>query len=144
MRLVAPTISLYNHTRRLFASGAFAASHTYKVKLLTAATFDATDVTLAETGGTEVSNANGYTTGGVTLTGVAVTTVTTDDAKFDALDAVWSAAGSGITASYGILYNDTVTGDPPVAFINFDGSKFAEAGSNFVIQWDASGIVTFT
>lgn len=141
---MAPTISLYNHTTRLFADGTFAASHTYKVKLLTAATYDATDVTLAETGGTEVTNANGYTTGGATLTGVAVTTVTTDDAKFDANDVVWSATGSGITASFAILYNDTATNDPPVAFINFDGSESAGAGTDFIIQWNAAGIVTFT
>lgn len=141
---MAPTISLYNHTTRLFGNGTFAEGNTYKVKLLTAATFDATDVTLAETGGTEVTNANGYTTGGATLTGVAVTTVTTDDAKFDANDVTWSATGSGITASFAILYNDTVTNDPPVAFINFDGSESAGAGTDFVIQWNASGIVTFT
>lgn len=141
---MAPTISLYNHTTRLFGNGTFAEGNTYKVKLLTAATFNATHTTLAETGGTEVTNANGYTTGGAALTGVAVTTVTTDDAKFDANDVTWSATGSGITASFAILYNDTVTNDPPVAFINFDGSESAGAGTDFLIQWNASGIVTFT
>ena len=141
---MAPTISLYNHTTRLFSNGTFAEGHTYKVKLLTAATYDATDVTLAETGGTEVSNANGYTTGGATLTGVAVTTVTTDDSKFDANDATWSATGSGITASFAILYNDTITNDPPVAFINFDGSESAGAGTDFIVQWNVNGIVTWT
>jgi hypothetical protein len=128
----------------LFSNGTFAEGHTYKVKLLTAATYDATDVTLAETGGTEVSNAHGYTTGGAALTGVAVTTVTTDDAKFDANDATWSATGSGIAASFAILYNDTVTNDPPVAFIDFDGSESAGAGTDFIVQWNVNGIVTWT
>jgi hypothetical protein len=141
---VAPTISLYNHTTRLFANGTFAASHVYKVKLLTAATYDATDVTLAETGGTEVTNANGYTTGGTTLAGVAVTTVTTDDAVFDAFDARWTATGSGITASFAILYDDTIPDDPPVAFVNFAGSTTATAGVDLIVQWNANGIVTFT
>lgn len=141
---MAPTISLYNHTTRLFGNGAFSSSHTYKVKLLTAATFDATDTTLAETGGTEVASGNGYTTGGATLVGVTVTTVTTDDATFDAFDTTWAATGSGITASFAILYNSSVVDSPPMAFINFDGSKIAEAGTNFVIQWDATGIITFT
>lgn len=58
---MAPSISLYNHTTQRFASGANAPGDTYKVKLLTAATFDATHTTLAATGGTEVANGNTYT-----------------------------------------------------------------------------------
>jgi hypothetical protein len=141
---VAVTISLYNHTAARFADGSNAVGDTYKVKLLTAATFDATNTTLAGTGGTEVTNANGYTTGGVALTGVAVTTVTTNDAKFDANDASWTASGGAITASYAILYNDTDANDPPVAFIDFGGSESAGDGTDFKIVWNASGIFTFT
>lgn len=138
------TISLYNHTARRFADGSNSPSDTYKVRLLTAATFNAAHTTLAATGGTEVANANGYTTGGATLTGVAVTTVTTNDAMFDANDASWTASGGAITASYAILYNDTDTDDPPVAFVDFDGSQSAADGTDFKIIWSASGIVTFT
>lgn len=141
---MAVTISLYNHTAQRFASGANAVGDTYKVKLLTAATFNATHTTLAATGGTEVANANGYTTGGATLSNVTVTTVTTNDAKFDADDVIWTASGGSITASYGILYNDTDTDDPPVAFIDFDGSQTASTSADFRIVWNASGIVTFT
>lgn len=141
---MAVTISLYNHTAKLFADGSNAAADTYKVKLLTAATFDATHTTLAATGGTEVANANGYTTGGAALTNVAVTTVTTNDAKFDADDASWTASGGSITASYGILYNDTDTNDPPLAFIDFGGSQSAGSGTDFKLVWNASGIFTFT
>jgi hypothetical protein len=141
---VAPTISLYNHTSARFASGANAAGDTYKVKLLTAATFNATHTTLAATGGTEVANANGYTTGGATLANVAVTTVTTNDAKFDADDVTWTASGGAITASFAILYNDTDADDPPVAFIDFDGTETAGDTTDFKIVWNASGIVTFT
>lgn len=141
---MAVTISLYNHTAARFADGSNAVGDTYKVKLLTAATFDATNTTLAGTGGTEVTNANGYTTGGVALTGVAVTTVTTNDAKFDANDASWTASGGAITASYAILYNDTDANDPPVAFIDFGASESAGDGTDFKIVWNASGIFTFT
>lgn len=141
---MAITISLYNHTAKRFADGSNAVGDTYKVKLLTAATFDATDETLADTGGTEVANGNGYTTGGAALTSVAVTTVTTNDAKFDAADASWTASGGAITASYAILYNDTDSNDPPVAFIDFDGSETAGDGTDFKIVWNASGIFTFT
>jgi hypothetical protein len=141
---VAPSISLYNHTVQRFASGANAVGDTYKVKLLTAATFDATHTTLAATGGTEVANANGYTTGGATLANVAVTTVTTNDAKFDADDVTWTASGGAITASFAIIYNDTDADDPPVAFIDFDGAMTAGDGTDFKIIWNADGIVTFT
>jgi hypothetical protein len=141
---VAVTVSLYNHTAARFASGANAVGDTYKVMLCTAATFDATNTTLAGITKTEVANGDGYTTGGAALANVAVTTVTTNDAKFDADDATWTASGSGITASYAILYNDTDTDDPPVAFIDFGGSETASAGTDFLLVWNASGIFTWT
>ena len=141
---MAVTISLYNHTAAKFADGSFAVADTYKVKLLTAATFDATHTTLTGTGGTESTTATGYTAGGQALAGVAVTTVTTNDAKFDANDLTWTASGGAITASYAILYNDTDANDPPVAFIDFGGSESAGDGTDFIIVWNASGIFTWT
>jgi hypothetical protein len=140
---MAVTISLYNHTAQRFASGANAVADSYKLMLCTAATFNAADTTLAGITKTEVAAANGYTAGGATLANVAVTTVTTNDAKFDADDVIWTAAGGNITASYGILYNDTDANDPPVAFVDFDGSKTAGTGTDFRVIWNADGIVTF-
>ena len=141
---MAVTISVYNHTATKFADGSFAVGDTYKVKLLTAATFDATNTTLAATGGTEVAGANGYTTSGQALANVAVSTVTTNDAKFDADDVTWTTSGGNLTASYGILFNDTDANDPPLAFIDFGGSQTAGDGTQFKIVWNASGIFTFT
>jgi hypothetical protein len=141
---VAVTISLYNHTASRFASGANAVGDTYKVKLLSAATFDATDTTLADAGGTEATTGTGYTAGGATLANVAVSTVTTNDAKFDADDVTWTASGGAIEAACAIIYNDTDANDPPVAFIDFDGTQSAGDGTDFKIIWDAAGIVTFT
>lgn len=141
---MAVTISLYNHTAQRFASGANSVGDTYKAKLLTAATFNATHTTLAQTGGTEVANANGYTTGGAALSNVLVTTVTTNDAKFDADDVVWNATGGSISANYCILYNDSDTDDPPVAFIDFGGNETADNGTVFKITWGTDGIIIFT
>jgi hypothetical protein len=141
---MAVTISLYNHTAKLFAEGSNAAADTYKVKLYTAATFNATHTTLAGVGGTEATTGTGYTAGGPSLANVAVTTVTTNDAKFDADDVTLTASGGSITASYGVIYNDTDANDPPLAFIDFDGSQSAGAGTDFKIIWDAAGIFSFT
>lgn len=141
---MAVTISLYNHTAKLFAEGANAAADTYKVKLYTAATFDATNTTLAGITGTEATAGTGYTAGGQALANVAVTTVTTNDAKFDADDLVWTASGGSITASYGVIYNDTDANDPPIAFIDFGGSQSAGDTTEFKIVWNASGIFSFT
>jgi hypothetical protein len=140
---VPVSISLYDHTAKRFADGSNAVGDTYKVKLLTAATFDATHTTLTATGGTEVANGNGYLTGGATL-GSVVVNQSGNDAAFDAADASWSASGGSITASYGIIYNDTDTNDPPVAFIDMGGSQTAGDGTDFKMVWNASGIVTFT
>lgn len=112
--------------------------------LCTAATFDATNTTLASITKTEVANGNGYTTGGQALTSVGVTTVTTNDAKFTADTVTWVASGGPITASFAILYNDTDTDDPPLLFIDFLGSESAGDGTEFKIIWNASGIVSFT
>ncbi len=140
---MAVTISVYNHTARLFASGANAAADTYKVMLCSAATLDATNTTLAGITKTEVSG-NGYTAGGATLANVAVTTTTTNDATFDADDATWTASGGSIAASYAILYNATDSGSPPLAFIDFGGSESAGDGTQLKLTWSASGIFSFT
>ena len=115
----------------------------YKVKLLTVATFNATHTTLAATGGTEVTSGNGYTTGGQALTNVTVSTVTTNDAKFDADDVTWAASGGAITASYAILYNDSDANDPPLLFIDFGGIESAGDGTDFKIIWNTNGIISF-
>jgi hypothetical protein len=141
---MAVTISLYNHTAKLFAEGSNAVGDTYKVKLYSSATFDATNTQLSGVTGTEATTGTGYTAGGATLANVAVTTVTTNDAKFDADDVTWTASGGSITASYGIIYNDTDANDPPLAFIDFDGSQSAGDGTDFKIVWNANGIFTFT
>jgi hypothetical protein len=141
---MAVTISLYNHTARRFADGANLVGDTYKVMLCTAATFDAADTTLAGITKTEVASGSGYTTGGATLAGVTVTTTATNGATFDAADASWSASGGDIEAAFAILYNDTDADDPPVAFIDFDGAKTAADGTDFLIVWNADGIIKWT
>jgi len=142
---MAVTVSIFNHTAQRFASGANASSDTYKVALYTSATYLASATTLAGVTKTEVASGNGYTTGGATLASVAVTTVTTDDAKFDANDVSWTVPAAGsLAAAYAILYNDTDANDPPVLFIDFGETITTTDGGIFQIIWNASGIFTFT
>lgn len=141
---MAVTVSLYNQAAKLFAEGSNAVADSYKVKLYTSATFDATNTTLAGITGTEATTTTGYTAGGKALTTVTVTTVTTNDAKFDADDVVWTASGGSITASYAVLYNATDANSPPIAFIDFGGSQSAGDTTDFKIVWNVNGIFSFT
>lgn len=109
--------------------------------LCTAATFNATDATLAGITKTETASGTGYISGGALLSNVTVTS-SLNDAKFDADDVTWTASGGSITASYAILYNQTA-GDLPLAYINFDGSQSAGDGTQFRITWNTNGIFAF-
>jgi hypothetical protein len=141
---VAVTISLYNNTAKRFAEGSNISSDVYKLMLCTAATFSASNTTLASVTKTEVANANGYATGGATLSNVSFTTVGTNGAKLDADDVYWSATGGAITASYAILYNSSDADSPPVAFIDFGASETAGAGTDFLVVWNSNGIISWT
>lgn len=143
---MAVTISLYNHTRLRFADGSNAAGDTYKVNLYSTLTFDATATTkaLAESGATQIATANGYTQDTKALANVAFSIHNTNGAKFDADNVQWAASGGAITASKALIYNDTDVNKPPVAYIDFGGSESAGDGTNFLVNFGANGIVTFT
>lgn len=52
----------------------------------------------------ELASGNGYTTGGVALASMAVTSITSGY-KFSSADVVWTASGSGIPAwRYAVMY----------------------------------------
>lgn len=142
---MAVTITLFDHTAQRFADGSNAVGDTYKVNLYSAFTLDTTATTkaAAETGGTQLSTANGYTQNSKTLTGVTVTK-TGNDAAFDADDVSWTASGAAIEAIGALVYNDTDTNDPPLAYIDFGGTQSAGDSTDFKILWDVAGIVTFT
>lgn len=138
------TISLYNHTARYLANGEVMAAPQIRLALCTSATFNASDATYASITKTVLPNAiNGYTE--AVLDGVAVSTVTTNDAKLDASDVIWIAQGGSISAAFAILYFVQVTNDQiPLAFIDFGGTQTAADGTEFRVTWNAGGIFTFT
>lgn len=89
----------------------------------------------------EVSG-TGYTAGGATLAGAAVTQDNTNDkGVFDANDVSWTTAT--ITARGAVLYKSTGTAStsPLIAYVDFTTDKTSTAGT-FTIQWSANGILT--
>lgn len=99
----------------------------------------------------EVANANGYTTGGVTLTGVtwnnAAGTMT-----FDTSDAVWTASGGSITARFAVIYRSGASGSPSVTdallcvclLDTTPADVTATDGNTLTIAINASGVFTLS
>lgn len=91
----------------------------------------------------EVSG-TGYTAGGAALANKTVTQDNTDnEGVFDADDVTWST--STITARAAVVYKDTGTPSTSwlVCYIDFGSDKISTAG-NFIIAWNAEGIVNLT
>lgn len=89
----------------------------------------------------EHANANGYTTGGISLGALTLsgtTTVTVDDPS----DMVWTASGGSITARYAVLYENA--GDV-VCYCLLDSTPAdvtATDGNTLTIALHANGIFT--
>ncbi len=97
----------------------------------------------------EHANANGYTTGGVALTGV-VWSKTAGTLTFDVDNAQWTAAGGSITARFAVIYkNATVNGivKPLVCVMLLDTTPAdvtATTGNTYTITINASGVFTLS
>lgn len=110
---------------------------TIKVGLLNSThSFTASDATWAAISANEISG-TGYTAGGATLAGQAVTEGTTT--KWDATDTSWtSATFSGVR--HIVLYDTTNSNS---LICDFDlGDDAAVVSGTFTIQWHADGIIT--
>lgn len=142
---MAVTMSLYDHTVKLLANKEVTLT-TLKVKLLdNTASFVGSDATVNAVDGTgakEVSG-NGWTAGGLTLAGVAVTTVTTNDAILDANDASATASGGSIGPAYAALVYDA-TSNKPLLYIDFGQMQSAGDTTDFKIVWAADGLIKFS
>ena len=143
---MAVTITVYNHTKARFLSGANAVGDEYIVNLYTVlpANLTATTKAAAESGATQLSTANGYTQNAKVLAGVAVTTVTTDDAKFDADNVEWTASGGSLVANFALVYNNTDTDDPPLFRVDFGETITATSTTVLTIDWNPDGIFGLT
>ena len=113
--------------------------NTFKLALYTnSASFNA--ATTAYTSGNEVSNSGSYSAGGGILTNITPTSSGTT-ALTDFNDVAFTSAT--ITARGALIYNDTASGDPTVAVLDFGADKTSTTGT-FTIQFptaDASNAI---
>lgn len=98
--------------------------------------FTSTHNVIGDVSANEISG-TGYTAGGGTLAGKAVTQGASS--KWDATDIEWTTAT--FTAYHAVIYDDTVATDDLIISIDFGGAKSVSAGT-FKIQWHVNGIIT--
>lgn len=140
---MAVTVSFFNKFMENVGKGDInLATDTFQIILVNSYTFDGTDEDLADIGAVELGTANGYTAGGVALSGLSFL-YGSGVTKFDAADASFTASGGNIGPTTGaIIYDTTATDDKLVCYIDFDGSETANDGTEFKITFNASGIFT--
>lgn len=144
---MAFSITPYNHTAKklLDLSMVDEAENFYLMLVNGDTAFNAEHVTLSaatDSGFDEVSG-NGWPAGGENLVNVAVTTVTTNDAKLDCDDVSVTAEGGAITAPDAIIYVDEGglgTTKSPMWYIDFDGTMTAPDGAAFNLVINSDGL----
>lgn len=118
-------------------------SHTFKMALFEAAS-NANTLTHDELADltSQVANGSGYTTGGVTLTGVTWTN-SSGTITFDFDFASWIGVTGGFLCQYAVVYDDTVSGDPLICVTNL-GSITVGTDEELKIENSASGAFTLS
>jgi hypothetical protein len=136
---MAVVTKIYDKTlNNMLTSGFTWTTGTVNCALFSDSTFTHADVAY-NTSGTEVANANGYTTGGldVSTRTTSAATVATQLCKITGGSGAttWTATGAGFSAVAAKLY---VSAGAPIAHIDFGGTQTASGGGTFVITWDAT------
>lgn len=143
--MAAGPLTLYQHVGESLADGSLDLdSDTLKVALFTSSHTPSASTHEAFSGLTgEVSNGNGYTSGGATLANVTLSR-TGGTAKLDADDVVWTASGGSIVARYAVIYSQTA--DKVIGYFLLDDTPAdvtVTDGNTLTIAWHASnGILT--
>jgi len=123
--------AIANYAKGMLLEGQIASSDTFKIILMASGfTFNKdTQQDYSDVSASEVANGVGYTTGGATLSGVAVAvSITLDNATLSWSNAEWTGDGGSIVASGAIIYDDsTLVGDGDdytdaiISYIDFGG-----------------------
>jgi hypothetical protein len=141
------TFNKYNVFVRDIASGVHqlqtGTSHVLRVALSNTEPNAATHAVRADI--TELTTANGYTSGGISV-GTITGAETTGTFKLTGgTDPVWTGSGAGFTARYAILFNDTPTSpaDPLIGWWDYGSSVLIGVGETLTVDLDqANGILT--
>lgn len=150
--MAAGSFTIFNVAKTKLVDGTFDLdSHTWKAVLVTqswspAATYTgtSTQARYSDIGGAEVANGNGYTTGGVTLSGVSLTRAT-GTVTWTTNSAQWTNAT--ITAKYIAIYDDTAANKDLIGYMDLEttiGAGISSTNGNFTVNWNASGIFTLS
>lgn len=97
----------------------------------------------------EHANANGYTTGGVALTGITWAQAS-GTATFDCDNAVWTASGGDIVARFAVIYRNATVNSivkPLLCVCLLDATPAnvtATDGNTLTVSINASGVVTLS
>jgi hypothetical protein len=141
---MAVTIDAFDQLIELMSDGTIdmddATADTFKMLLSTAYTFNALHTIRTDVNGSEHANGNGYATNGASLTTVTWTFPSAGTIKWDSDDVTWNATGAGMSASDGIIYDETTTSplDAVMIAVDFDGTQAAGAGTDFIVAPNAS------
>lgn len=92
--------------------------------------------TYADVSASELSTGNGYTAGGATLANFDLTEDDVNDKGAVTWDDVtWTASGGSIGPSAGaVVYDDTMSDDAIVGYIDFGTTRTATDGNDFTIE----------
>lgn len=86
---------------------------------------------------TQISNGNGYTTGGATA--ALVSSTSSGGAYVLKLsDVTWTASGSMGPFRYAVLYNDTASNDELIGWWDFGSSLTLVSGESYTVDFDAT------
>lgn len=110
---------------------------TFKVVLASSAP-SATDTQLSDIT-SQLSTGGGYTSGGETVTTISIAEVS-GTTTVSGTEIVWTGTGSGFGPfQYAVLYNDTATGDPLIAWFDYGSSiSSVNAGETFTLRFSTT------
>lgn len=108
---------------------------TLKVALTNTAPTAATDDQLADI--TQISNGNGYLTGG-TAASISSSAQSSGTYKLVLADVVFTASGALGPFRYAVLYNDTAAGDELIGYWDYGSSITLASGETFTVDFDGT------